>query len=346
MNSNEPIRMHRYVKILASQWLLCAVLMSTLFGSHIATCYAAQADTAEAETSEQQQEAAPTDTETDAESKKKESDEKPEAPAEESPVAKESEKSKESADTAGESKEDKDAKKSDGEESKTDAEKKTEPKAEESKSDDAKAKPAEDDAAKDNVKKDNTAKPTEEVESTVEPERTMEVEEKPAPTPPPKPKETEKPPKSSKEDKCIIGSTATLLEKQSGLKFRARIDTGAKSCSLHVEKVEIENESTKEDIVERMTENIGKVATFVVKNGDGKTHILKRKIATYVIIKTSNKAGGKRRYKVPLTFLWKNMEKEVLVTLNDRQHMEYPLLIGRNFLRDDFLVDVSLNSDD
>jgi hypothetical protein len=29
------------------------------------------------------------------------------------------------------------------------------------------------------------------------------------------------------------------------------------------------------------------------------------------------------------------------VTLNDRTDMEFPLLIGRNFLRDDFLVDVS-----
>jgi len=49
---------------------------------------------------------------------------------------------------------------------------------------------------------------------------------------------------------------------------------------------------------------------------------------------------------VPLTFRWKSMEKEVLVTLSDRNHMEYPLLLGRNFLRGDFLVDVELDSDD
>ena len=180
--------------------------------------------------------------------------------------------------------------------------------------------------------------------TSVEPEPTMEIEpEQPAEKKPEPLKET---PKETDKEKCIIGSTATLLEKQSGLKFKARIDTGAKSCSLHVEKIEIQDESTKEDIAERMTENIGKVITFVVKNGDGKTHILKRKIASYVIIKTSDKAEGKRRYKVPLTFLWKNMEKEVLVTLNNRKHMEYPLLIGRNFLRGDFLVDVEMNSDD
>lgn len=181
-------------------------------------------------------------------------------------------------------------------------------------------------------------------EESVEPERTTEVE--PPAKEPAKQEEPKEPKKEPKKEKHIIGATATLLEKQSGLKFRARVDSGAKSCSLHVEKISIENESTKKDVAERMTENIGKVISFVVKNGDNKTHILKRKIVGYVIIKTSNKKDGKRRYKVPLTFLWKNMEKEVLVTLNDRQHMDYPLLIGRNFLRDDFLIDVSLNSDD
>jgi hypothetical protein len=35
------------------------------------------------------------------------------------------------------------------------------------------------------------------------------------------------------------------------------------------------------------------------------------------------------------------VEKKVLVTLNDREQMKYPLLLGRNFLRDDFLVNVS-----
>jgi hypothetical protein len=35
----------------------------------------------------------------------------------------------------------------------------------------------------------------------------------------------------------------------------------------------------------------------------------------------------------------------VLVTLNDREKMKYPMLLGRNFLADDFLVNVSLDGD-
>jgi hypothetical protein len=36
--------------------------------------------------------------------------------------------------------------------------------------------------------------------------------------------------------KHIIGATARLTEVESGLTFPARIDTGAQSCSLHIEQ--------------------------------------------------------------------------------------------------------------
>ena len=55
---------------------------------------------------------------------------------------------------------------------------------------------------------------------------------------------------------------------------------------------------------------------------------------------------SERRYKVPLELQWKNVKKRVLVTLNDRAGMRYPLLIGRNFLRGDFVVDVEKDNED
>ena len=198
------------------------------------------------------------------------------------------------------------------------------------------------------MKSDESEKPGEEADPPAETKEEPKAEAEPKPKPEsPKP-DTKLPvtPEHPKKKKCIIGSTAVLLEKQSEIQFRARVDTGAKSCSLHVEKIKIEDESKKENITERMTENIGKVIHFEVKNGNKKTHILTSKIAGYVIIKTSDKKEGKRRYKVPLTFRWKSMEKEILVTLNNRNHMAYPLLLGRNFLKGDFLVDVELNNDD
>ena len=148
----------------------------------------------------------------------------------------------------------------------------------------------------------------------------------------------EKPAKTEEQKKHVIGATAVLMEKRSEFLFRARVDSGAKSCSLHVEEMRIEDES------ENMADNIGKVIRFKIQNGKEDTW-LTEKIASYVIIKTSD--NRERRYKVPLTLCWNgDIEKTVLVTLNNRKKMKYPLLLGRNFLRGDFLIDVEIDSDD
>lgn len=139
-------------------------------------------------------------------------------------------------------------------------------------------------------------------------------------------------------EKRVIGATATIMEKQSELLFRARVDSGAKSCSLHIEDYKIENES------DSLAENIGKVITFHIKNGNGESHWLSAKIASYVVVK--NAAGRGRRYKVPLTLRFKDFEKTVLVTLNNREKMEYPLLLGRNFLIGDFIIDVEVDNNE
>jgi len=190
-----------------------------------------------------------------------------------------------------------------------------------------------------------------EEEVSVEEDRPMEVEPEDTEKPDQPPPEKDSPQEPAVEDvepkkeidslkKRVIGATATVMEKQSELLFRARVDTGAKSCSLHVEKVVIEDES------ETMADNIGKVIRFQVKNRDDETHWLEGKINGYVLIKTSNSEIRERRYKVPITLRWKDVEKTVLVTLNDRSHMEYPLLLGRNFLLGEFIVDVELNNED
>lgn len=229
---------------------------------------------------------------------------------------------------------------------KSSSSKKTPQKAEEAGSDlenesDKKAKVSDEERKKEEKIENEKAKAEEEAGGEVEvvddseeeePEETIEEE-------PPVVEETEK--ESPKVDKRVIGASATIMEKRSELLFRARVDTGAKSCSLHIEDMKIENES------DNMADNIGKVVRFNIKNGHKESHWLEAKIAGYVIIKTSNASDDrKRRYKVPLTFRYKDFEKTVLVTLNNRQHMEFPLLLGRNFLKGDFVVDVELENND
>jgi hypothetical protein len=136
--------------------------------------------------------------------------------------------------------------------------------------------------------------------------------------------------------KHVIGATATITETATGLPFAARIDTGAASCSLHVERIEIKNESSKP------IENVGKPIRFLVKNERGDEKWIDSTVARVVRVRSAAQDAGEfdRRYKVLLTLSWENFRKEVLVTLNDRTEMTYPLLIGRNYLRGDFLVDV------
>lgn len=138
----------------------------------------------------------------------------------------------------------------------------------------------------------------------------------------------------NEKEKRVIGATAVISEESTGFSFPARIDTGAKSCSLHVEKIEIEDKASKR------LENVGKPIRFLVKNGNGETEWIETQIAAAVRIRTAAAQRFDHRYKVRLTLRWRDFAKEVLVTLNDREDMAYPLLIGRNFLRGDFLVDV------
>jgi hypothetical protein len=133
--------------------------------------------------------------------------------------------------------------------------------------------------------------------------------------------------------KRILGAVTEVACEQSELVFAARVDTGATTCSVHVEKWEISDESAE------MAENVGKQIRFFIKNHRDDGQWVVSKIVELATIKTSERE--EQRYKVPMTLVCQGVKKEVLVSLNDRAHMQYPMLVGRNFLQDDFLVDVS-----
>jgi hypothetical protein len=132
--------------------------------------------------------------------------------------------------------------------------------------------------------------------------------------------------------KQVIGATATVEEVKTDLLFKARVDTGATTSSLHVEDYVIKDEEKK------MVDNVGKKIRFRINNHDGESEWLESKIANVSVIRTS--VDREERYKVHLTLRVHKVQKRVLVTLNDRSEMKYPMLLGRNFLRGDFVVDV------
>ncbi|MBI5442108.1 MAG: ATP-dependent zinc protease [Deltaproteobacteria bacterium] len=132
--------------------------------------------------------------------------------------------------------------------------------------------------------------------------------------------------------KKIVGATEQVRVEEADLEFRARIDSGAEGSSIHTQSVEVEGRSKE------MARNVGKEVTFRVKNEKGKVTELRRTIQDVVRVK--NAEGGERRYQVYLTILHGKSRKRVLVYLDDREDMPEKLLLGRNWLGSDFLIDV------
>ena len=133
--------------------------------------------------------------------------------------------------------------------------------------------------------------------------------------------------------KSSIGLTADVTDISSGLVFKALVDTGAARCSINCLDMEIEGES---DVPEQ---NLGKPARILVANEKGEQRWLEVVLSEYRSIR--NVDISKPRYQVRLDLSCQGVTREVTVTLRDRSHMTYRMLLGRNFLRDEFVVDVS-----
>jgi len=135
-------------------------------------------------------------------------------------------------------------------------------------------------------------------------------------------------------DKAIIGSSELMSVEQTGLTYEARIDTGAVNTSLHAVDLEIEGGSEK-----KMKDNVGKTLFFTTENEKGEQKRLKAKIVKTSTV--SNSQGRETRYMVDLNVGFQDKERRVRVNLRDRSHMDYKLLIGRNWLKGKYIVDVS-----
>ena len=134
--------------------------------------------------------------------------------------------------------------------------------------------------------------------------------------------------------KQIVGATEVIHIEEVGMDFLARVDTGAESTSIHAGNIRTGNKSAVS----------GAAISFDLTNKSGQSARLEGRISEVVLIRTAE--GSERRYKVPLTLRWRDTRKTVLVSLNNRESMRYGLLLGRNWLRGDFIVDVDLNNTD
>lgn len=133
-------------------------------------------------------------------------------------------------------------------------------------------------------------------------------------------------------NKPIIGPTAPFTV-EGGIDYIARIDSGASNSSLHAYDLHIIDGDAQ-----NKKNNIGKMIGFTTENNQGEKQRLKAKIVSISTVKNSQ--GIETRYIVELELNFAGDERKVRVNLRDRSHMDYKLLIGRNWLKHHYLVDV------
>ncbi|MCG6143373.1 RimK/LysX family protein [Leptospira bandrabouensis] len=129
--------------------------------------------------------------------------------------------------------------------------------------------------------------------------------------------------------KPIIGRVEWVEFPNWKLKLRARVDTGAKSCSIHAVNIE------------KVTEN-GEVFVLFDTFVDEKPVRLKSKFVKEAKV-TSTSGVSENRIIISEMMKMGKYKEEVIINLNDRTNLTYPILIGRNYLMGKFLVDVSLS---
>ncbi len=123
------------------------------------------------------------------------------------------------------------------------------------------------------------------------------------------------------EEKTVIGGVEDVILLPWRVRLPARIDTGAAKSSLDARELKIQD-----DIVE-----------FRLPQKHGGLH-MRLPVVEWRHIRTQE--GLERRPVVEVDICLGTKRIRTLVNLNDRSMVKYPLILGRNFLKENFLVDV------
>lgn len=107
---------------------------------------------------------------------------------------------------------------------------------------------------------------------------------------------------------------------------KARVDTGATSCSIWAKDIKKVNDGLE-------------AVLCTSKNGQSLHKVLFKKYES-AIVKSAN-GSREARYKVPILVQLKGRKIRVRFTLSDRTDMKYSVLVGRNMLRGKFIVDLT-----
>jgi hypothetical protein len=128
----------------------------------------------------------------------------------------------------------------------------------------------------------------------------------------------------SAQEKVTLGTVEEVILLPWRVKLTARIDSGAATTSLHAQDLKV----------------IDKMAEFILPTNSGEL-ALKLPVKRWVRVKSA--LGHQRRPVVELDLCIGPKRVTVRTNLADRSNLKYPLLIGRNALKSDFVIDCTQN---
>lgn len=128
--------------------------------------------------------------------------------------------------------------------------------------------------------------------------------------------------------KEIVGYAEKTRIYPGGLEIRTRIDTGASLASLHC------------DCITPIKRGGEDWVSFTVTNYAGEKIRLEEKIQRIATIKRHH-GETQERYVIELGICLGSVYRTAEVTLIDRAGLTYPMLVGRDFMGKDFLVDTA-----
>jgi hypothetical protein len=131
-------------------------------------------------------------------------------------------------------------------------------------------------------------------------------------------------------DKFLIGRIEEIRLTPPGRIFHARIDTGANTSSLDARNIEAFERDGNSWV------------RFEIQDPKEETrYTVEKPVVRHVLIIQASSEEKDRRPVIELQFQIGRVKRIEEFTLEDRTHMDYQVLIGRNILRDLMVVDVA-----
>ncbi len=109
--------------------------------------------------------------------------------------------------------------------------------------------------------------------------------------------------------------------------IEVKIDTGAYTSTIHCKNVKVEDNYLKCNFLDDEHPSYHE-KEIVFDEYDVK------------VVKSSN-GQSEARYRIKTEIIMFNKNYEIYLTLSDREEMRFPVLLGRNFLSNKFVVDIN-----